>query len=193
MDIRDTIFRARGFTPIPFIIVALIWAQPNLFLLVMGLTMGLVGEAIRFHAILHAGSETRTRKVGASKLITTGSYAKTRNPLYYGNLLMYVGYALGSGALLPWFPIVAFIWVIYQYYMIIMLEEETLRKIFGKEYAAYCRKVPRLFPHLFASSGNPVKNYSYKEALHSEKSSMLALAVTWAALVAGLYYLPLVG
>ena len=192
MDIRDKIFKLRGFTPVPFILVALVWAQPNYILLTLGLILSLIGETIRFNAIFHAGSETRTRNVGASRLITSGPYSVTRNPLYYGNLLMYIGYALGSAALLPWFPVIAFLYIIFQYYMIILLEEETLRELFGKEYEDYCEKVPRLFPRLFARREKTGKYYTFKEAVRSEKSTLTALVFTWALLIIRILLLPLI-
>ena len=48
-----------------------------------------VGEYIRINAVMYAGGETRTIKVGAPALCTAGPYARTRNPLYIGNMIIY--------------------------------------------------------------------------------------------------------
>ena len=81
---------------------------------------------------------TRTRDVGAPSLCTSGPYAQTRNPLYVGNMLMYVGIVLIAGMPNELFAaIVTAVFFIVQYSLIISLEEETLDKLFREEYSVY--------------------------------------------------------
>ena len=78
---------------------------------------------------------------GASSLVTTGPYRFTRNPMYTGLTVAYVGGALLIDSawpliLLPVVLIVLFITVIAR-------EERYLSDAFPGEYAAYCARVRR--------------------------------------------------
>ncbi len=191
MSLRELAFKSRGFTPVPFIIAGLIWSKPSWTLVVLGVGVALLGESIRFAGIRHAGSETRTRQVGASMLITTGPFARVRNPLYLGNMLIYLGFALSSGALLPWLPLGAFVFFVVQYSLIIVLEEAKLRELFGAEYEQYCCRVPRLVPRLGRMNSRSNRNYTFAEALRSEKSTLAALTAAWGLLGLRVWLWPL--
>jgi protein-S-isoprenylcysteine O-methyltransferase Ste14 len=174
-DFRQKIFSYRSYTPIPFLIVMLIFAKPTLWSLLMGFLIALVGELIRFWGVGYAGGETRTTgPVGGSKLVTNGPYAYVRNPLYLGNMLMYLGFGVMSMALFPYFQIIGLIYFFVQYYLIVTLEEDYLSRAFPDEYALYIKHVPRFIPRLkryeFASNFK----FDIKEALRSEKRTLQA-------------------
>ncbi len=72
-------------------------------------------------------------------LVTTGPFVYTRNPIYLGLLLYFIGFEL---ALASWLLAAAIpLFVLIR--MAIAREETLLRKYFGKSYAAYCNNVPR--------------------------------------------------
>ena len=110
-DFRQKIFSYRSYTPIPFLIVMVIFANPTLLSLVVGFIIALVGELIRIWGVGYAGSETRTTgPVGGSKLVTNGPYAYVRNPLYireYANLSRLWCYVDGSFSIFSncWFSL----------------------------------------------------------------------------------------
>lgn len=174
-DFRQKIFSYRSYTPIPFLIVMLIFAKPTLWSLLIGFLIALVGELIRFWGVGYAGGETRTTgPVGGSKLVTNGPYAYVRNPLYLGNMLMYLGFGVMSMALFPYFQIIGLIYFFVQYYLIVTLEEDYLSRAFPDEYALYIKHVPRFIPRLkryeFASNFK----FDIKEALRSERRTLQA-------------------
>jgi protein-S-isoprenylcysteine O-methyltransferase Ste14 len=174
-DFRQKIFSYRSYTPIPFLIVMLIFAEPTFWSLLIGFLIALVGELIRFWGVGYAGGETRTTgPVGGSKLVTNGPYAYVRNPLYLGNMLMYLGFGVMSMALFPYFQIIGLIYFFVQYYLIVTLEEDYLSRAFPDEYALYIKHVPRFIPRLkryeFASNFK----FDIKEALRSEKRTLQA-------------------
>ena len=77
------------------------------------------------------------------RLVTTGVYAWTRNPMYLGHLTFMTGAALltrsplAIGALAlagPWFG------------RRVAADEARLTAAFGAEYEQYCRRVPRWLP-----------------------------------------------
>tara|TARA_B100000029_G_scaffold89453_1_gene79172 strand:+ start:915 stop:1499 length:585 start_codon:yes stop_codon:yes gene_type:complete len=149
MDLRNFLFTYRSFTPVPILLVLLYFANPEFPFIYVGLLLALIGESIRINAVRYAGGATRTTNVGAPSLCTTGPYAKTRNPLYLGNMVIYCGVALIAGGPYMWEMLfVVFAFFTFQYSMIISLEEETLMNLFREDYETYRKNVPRLFPRL---------------------------------------------
>ena len=174
MDIRKFFFQYRSFTPIPVALMIIYFAGANSTHRVAGIFFLLLGECIRIWAVSHAGGATRTREVGAPSLCTSGPYAQTRNPLYVGNMLMYVGIVLIAGMpkeLLA--AIVTAVFFIVQYSLIISLEEETLDKLFREEYSVYKQNVPPIFPRLKPwRGGKNRKPATILQTLKTEKRTL---------------------
>lgn len=105
----------------------------------------LVGESIRVWAAGHIQAY-RVYEVEAERLATTGPYAHVRNPLYWGNFLI----GLGFSAAANWWPAYVLFAAVYAciYSVIIPLEERYLRERFGREYEEYAAHVRRLLPRL---------------------------------------------
>lgn len=185
MSLRKFFFRYRGIIPLPFILILLYQSNLTTTGLIVGLLIVALGEAVRLAGVRRAGGNTRTRKVGAKRLSTGGIYAHVRNPLYLGNLLIYVGFAIIAGG--PWMVYLAVIALIYfsiQYGFIIALEEDTLAELFGEEYRQYTENVPRLLPRLHPwrdANQRPPKKWS--SVFNSEKSTLLNQAVFLAVLI----------
>ena len=97
MKLGELLFKSRGYTPIPFLLVALIFAVPVNQLIIIGLFMIFFGEFMRLWGVSYAGAATRTREAGAPELVSNGPFAYVRNPLYIGNILIYVGAIVLSG------------------------------------------------------------------------------------------------
>ena len=97
MDIRNLLFKYRSYTPIPIGLMIIYFARPGSAHLTLGIPLLLTGEVMRIWAVSYAGGETRTRRVGAPALCSSGPFAFVRNPLYLGNMLMYVGIVLKIG------------------------------------------------------------------------------------------------
>ena len=77
----------------------------------------------------------------ASKLVTSGPFRITRNPMYLSLTIAY----LGAAALFvdPWaLPLVIFP-VCVMHFVVIPFEESKLRAIFGEEFDRYCASVRR--------------------------------------------------
>ena len=79
------------------------------------------------------------------RLITSGPYAVTRNPMYLGHLVFLAGLAMvtrsplaavTAAAHVPWFS------------ARVQRDEQRLRARFGARYDDYCAQVPRWLPHL---------------------------------------------
>ena len=173
---RNFLFTYRSYTPIPFLIVMLIFARPTLTSIVIGLILVALGESIRIWGVSYAGSETRTTgTVGGSQLVTSGPYSHVRNPLYVGNILMYVGVGVMSNALMPFLPLVALAYFIFQYTGIVSLEEEYLSRTFSN-WSEYKAGVGRFVPKLKGFGGNGELKPDFARAVRSERSSLIAIS-----------------
>lgn len=189
MNFRDMLFRGRSYTPVPFVLVALVYAEYDLRWVIIGGMHALIGEWLRIKSHRFIGGATRTREVGAPALVTSGPYGRVRNPLYLGNLLIYVGFSIASGAIMPYLPIAVGLFFMFQYGMIISLEEQTLIKLFGNEYQEYCRRVPRLMPNPFRRQSDNVKpNKSIADAIRLERRTLQGFIAVWVLLAVKLVW-----
>jgi protein-S-isoprenylcysteine O-methyltransferase Ste14 len=84
------------------------------------------------------------------KLITTGLYAYSRNPMLTGIFLVFfsVGILTGSLSLTFFFSPLC---VLIFYFQITGVEEKEMELKFGQEYLDYKKKVPRFLPRLSQS------------------------------------------
>lgn len=180
MDIREKLFQYRSYTPIPFLILMIIFARPTLQSSLIGFVIVVLGEFLRLWGVAIAGSEMRTTgPVGATFLITTGPFAYVRNPLYLGNLVIYIGIGLMSNALFPWLTIIALAYFIFQYSLIVRLEEEHLFSAFGEEFQRYSSSVPRFFPTFTPYVGGSAvqPELDWLRGLQSERRTLQAIVL----------------
>lgn len=176
--LAELFFRYRSYTPIPFLILMIVFENASVSSLVTGFIIALLGEAIRLWGVSWAGSETRTTgKVGGTYLIISGPFAYVRNPLYVGNILIYLGLGIMSYAMFPYLQIIALLFFIAQYYLIVKAEEEYLFNTFGGQYKKYFESVPRFFPRFTPHRDASVEQPTFKihEGLKSERRTLQAL------------------
>jgi protein-S-isoprenylcysteine O-methyltransferase Ste14 len=159
--------------PAGFVLAAavLYLAEPTGVSILAGLPVALIGALFR---ALAAGVIKKD-----SMLATSGVYALTRNPLYFGSSVLACGFAImsaseGAAALL--------VLPFGLMYPTVMLREEAhLARLFPEEFPAYRAKVPRFFPRLTLrfqrsfSFDQYLSNHEYNTALGFAG----ALAVMW--------------
>ncbi len=109
-----------------------------------GLTLFVAGLLLRAWAAAHAGRHTRSARVEAERLVTTGPYAHVRNPIYLGTILLALGTVLSLGNRL--LAMAGGVILVGLYANLIPAEEAYLKEKFPQEYDAYRRKVGRLIP-----------------------------------------------
>ncbi|HEX9615671.1 MAG TPA: isoprenylcysteine carboxylmethyltransferase family protein [Bacteroidota bacterium] len=178
--IREQLFRFRSYTPIPFLIAMMVFAQPTVWSFIAGAVIAASGEGMRFWGVAYAGPLTRvTGGVGAPALIVAGPFALVRNPLYVGNILLYFGVGIMANALTPWLALGTVAYFVTQYAAIVWLEEEFLQKHFGARFDEYRKAVPRFVPRLSpwpegkASGQEP----DWKGAVRSERRTLQAISL----------------
>ena len=175
MDIRQFFFKNRSYTPIPIALMIIYFAgTAGSTFSSIGVILLLIGEAIRIWAVSHAGGVTRTVNVGAPSLCTSGPYALSRNPLYLGNMFMYIGIVLIASIQNGLFMVmITAAFFIIQYTLIVSLEEETLDNLFGNEYQEYKKNVPPIIPRLTPWNGaKKTKPTTLLQTLKTEKRTL---------------------
>ncbi len=174
MDIRNLFFKSRSYTPIPILLMMLYYARPNSPYFIIGIVLIVIGEIIRLRSVSFAGGETRTMNVGASSICKSGPYSIVRNPLYIGNVMIYVGFAFVAGSVyVVTISLITLLYFLVQYSLIISLEEEALEKKFGDEYITYKKLVPSILPKI----NNTFRNYetipsSLAKTIKTEKRTL---------------------
>lgn len=119
-------------------ILALVFSRPTSVSILAGFLISLAGLSIRAWAAGHIRKEKR--------LTVSGPYSHSRNPLYFGNLIIGMGVTVGANS---W--IVLLISVLYFglfYPVIINRERRRMRELFATEYEEYRKKVPLFWPTL---------------------------------------------
>jgi protein-S-isoprenylcysteine O-methyltransferase Ste14 len=168
-------FRHRSWLPIFFLVIVLFApGTPTPLHWVVGIGLVIIGEAYRMSGVAAAGTETRRRSRAVQRLVTYGVFSWSRNPLYNGNFLIWMGFVVISGVL--WFLPVAIVLFAIEYSFIVRYEEGVLESIFGEEYLEYKRRTPRWLPRP-SSSAAPEDGYHWGEAWRSEISTFLQYVV----------------
>ena len=173
-------FKYRSYTPLPFIIIMLIYENANIWSLIGGFIIVIIGESIRLWGVSWAGSETRTTdKPGGSYLVISGPFAHLRNPLYLGNIFIYAAIGIMSFAIFPYLPIFALAFFFVQYYFIIKSEEEFLIKRYGDQYKEYSANVRRFIPRItpYKVPGLEQPSFKLKEGFRSERRTLQAISI----------------
>ena len=78
-------------------------------------------------------------------LLIKGILKRTRNPMYFGILLVYLSFILLSPSVIC---IILFIGIILLYDKMVNFEEDILEEMFGQEYLDYKKKVPKWIPKI---------------------------------------------
>jgi protein-S-isoprenylcysteine O-methyltransferase Ste14 len=158
--------------------VAYIWlARPSIGSICMGAAIACVGLLIRALASGHVRKN--------EQLATSGPYAYTRNPLYLGSIIIAAGFALASRSW--WVGVIAIVILLSIYVPVIHGEEEFLRARFP-EFDDYTRRVPRLFPRLWARASSPEGFSWHLYWKHREYNAVLGAALMVAALLLKIHF-----
>jgi protein-S-isoprenylcysteine O-methyltransferase Ste14 len=146
--------------------------------ILVGSVVAIAGLAIRGLASGHVQKN--------AVLTVTGPYAYTRNPLYFGSLVLAVGFTIASCNW--WVALLVAVMFFAIYIPVIRSEEEFLRCRFP-EFAEYERNVPRLFPRLppRLSSSESFSWHLYWK--HREYNAVLGTALMIGALVIKAFWL----
>ncbi len=153
-----------------------------------GMLIAVFGQLLRYWAAGYI-PKYRTEKIDAPILVTWGPYRWVRNPLYAGNFIMGLGWALMVG----WIWVAAFTaaFLFLYCYIVIPAEEEFLASKFGEQYLAYRESVPSLFPRpgKFMPDTSPYSRSFDRERAWSEEIYSIRMNILVTALISGRLYI----
>jgi protein-S-isoprenylcysteine O-methyltransferase Ste14 len=135
-----------------------------------------LGECLRLWGVHHIGAISRTRSDRIGPLVATGPFGHVRNPLYLGNIGLWIGFTVA--ARLFWMAPIIVVVLGFEYHAIVRWEETLLESRRGEEYRAYVARVPRWLP---ASSANSTVSpaaaaFSWRQTFFSERGTLIAIA-----------------
>ncbi|MFN2440899.1 MAG: isoprenylcysteine carboxylmethyltransferase family protein [Chitinophagaceae bacterium] len=119
-------------------------AHPLQFYHYTGAIIFIIGFAIMLRCIISFAVEGRGTLSPADptkKLVITGLYKYSRNPMYVGVTMILIGEAIFFQSVNLWIYLI-FVFIVFNIF-ILLHEEPRLRKDFGEEYKQYCQKVRR--------------------------------------------------
>lgn len=163
-------FSYRDKLPIPLALAMVKRARPRLLNWVLGLPLVISGELLRIWGLMHIGPTTRTRKVCADRLITSGPYACCRNPLYLANMLKVSGFMIITGDL--GFGLVTALFYILEFSFMIPFEENFLAEKFPQQHQKYRQVVPAFLPGPKQKEFDAEPAFSLSEAVTSERRTI---------------------
>ena len=172
------VFRNRGWLPAPLVGFALLQTEPLGVYTGIGIGLMLLGESIRLWGVSHIGLPARARDAEVQKLIYTGPYELTRNPLYIGNILIFMGLGLATGG-----PVLALGFLVFfslYFNLIVRFEEEFLEYRLGEIYRSYRNRVPRWLGEsapVHAASPRGSIDDRARMTLRTERTTIAILAV----------------
>jgi protein-S-isoprenylcysteine O-methyltransferase Ste14 len=153
----------------PVGIAAFWFAKPQPKWLFCGVAIAAVGLLVRGYA---AGYLRKHKQ-----LATSGPYAYTRNPLYFGSVLLAAGFCVASHTVISAILVTAYLFV---FYPLVMRREETeLRTLYGDAFGEYASRVPAFWPRVSSgrSSGEHFSWALYRQNREYEAAIGLAVAM----------------
>jgi protein-S-isoprenylcysteine O-methyltransferase Ste14 len=170
--------------PLGFLCAAvfIVFARPTPLALAVGACVSILGLAIRAWASGHIRKN--------AQLATSGPYAFTRNPLYFGSFLLGLGFTIASG---QWPLAVLFALLFIGIYLPVMgVEAKTMGQLFGEDFETYRRAVPLFFPRLTPhrlGNSQAVRFDGRLYLRYREYRAALGLVIAWGLLLIKTFYL----
>jgi hypothetical protein len=163
--------------PLGFVLAAayLLFARPSPRLLAVGGSVALAGVLFRAWASGHIMKNDR--------LATSGPYAHTRNPLYFGSFLISCGFALAAHWSLLVLVAVFFALI---YVPTMQRERANISQRFPEAYAAWSARVPAFFPRPLPWRPPGAERGAFSLALYMKHGEWKA-ALGWGGAVLLLY------
>jgi protein-S-isoprenylcysteine O-methyltransferase Ste14 len=166
----------------PLAILYWILARPTPHSIVYGCVIAAFGLIVRGLAAGHLSKYV--------DLATTGPYAATRNPLYFGSGLLATAFAVAGRSWVAGILIAIYFVIVYT--AVMRREEEEMRERFGPVYEEYSARVPFFFPRpphpraaIPGAHGPASKHFSWELYLRNREyqaliGTLLAMVAVWA-------------
>jgi protein-S-isoprenylcysteine O-methyltransferase Ste14 len=156
---------ARQTFAVVLILLYTITAAPIPALTAIGLPIALLGAFVRLYA---SGFIVKNQE-----LATDGAYRFVRHPLYTGNILLVVGFAL-AGSRWWGLPLALFFFWFY-YPTAIEYEDRKLHRLFGAAWENWSARTPALMPRFAGAAPAVAGDRSWSFAVSSKRNGEIVL------------------
>ena len=178
--IFSTIYTWRVRVSLLALILTVLFARPTLLSLLVGLAVTSMGLSLRLWACGHLKKE--------KELTTSGPYRYTRNPLYFGNVIIGIGVVIGSYSW--WVILISAIYFLVFYPVIILEEKGRMQKFFPLQYNPYSQNVPLFFPNFRPSWPKSPRKFSWQLfKKNKETRALFGALIYWAILTVLMFLL----
>lgn len=148
---------SRQWFAVLFVLLVSLMGEPQPTLLYIGTVIAAVGTLIRLWASGHVMKN--------KELATDGPYAFVRHPLYVGNILLLLGFAMASS--LWWSYVLMIALLLFYYPPTIAYEDNKLHTFFGEVWEEWSKTTRALIPTLpqRTAKSEQASNWSFKKSL----------------------------
>lgn len=134
----ETLIKYRSFIGILCLIAVLWLATPNAWSIFIGFFFMMIGMFFRGWSSGYINKD--------KELATDGPYSLTRNPLYFGNLLVGSGIAMACNNVPALLIFIVYYFTFFTF--LIAVERKRLRKRFGSQYDEWAKQSNLFFPKI---------------------------------------------
>jgi len=142
-------------------------ATPSPVLVAIGMPPAVLGMLVRLYASGHIMKN--------QELARTGPYALVRHPLYTGNILLVVGFAVANATL--WALPLALLFFWFYYPTAIEYEDRKLHRIFGETWEEWANETPALLPNFRHADRVMQGSWSLASSLRHNGEIIIAIFV----------------
>ena len=160
---------ARQGLAVVLILLYALTSQPTVLTAGIGLTAAALGTLVRLYA---SGYIIKNRELAQS-----GPYALVRHPLYTGNILLVLGFAVANVSL--WAIPLAIVFFWFYYPPAIEYEDRKLKGIFGQTWTDWASRTPALVPRFSNLAGAAPGHWSLRTSLRKNGEFLIALFVLY--------------
>jgi protein-S-isoprenylcysteine O-methyltransferase Ste14 len=138
MNAVEIVIRYRSTVGIACLLIVLWLATPSAFSILAGFFLIVIGMFFRGWSSGYINKD--------QELATEGPYAMTRNPLYFGNLVLGSGIAVSGNNLYSY--LIFLVYYLFFFSFLIFLERKRLKKRFGRQYEEWAKRANLFFPKI---------------------------------------------
>jgi protein-S-isoprenylcysteine O-methyltransferase Ste14 len=138
MQLTEILIKYRSFIG-GLCLIAILWlATPDAWSIFGGFLLMMAGMFFRAWSSGHINKD--------KELATEGPYSLTRNPLYFGSLILGSGIAVASNNRIT--TIIFIVYYLAFFTFLIAIERKRMRKRFGQQYDAWAKEANLFFPKI---------------------------------------------
>jgi protein-S-isoprenylcysteine O-methyltransferase Ste14 len=137
-QITEKLIRYRSSIGILCLIAILLLATPNAWSIFCGFLLMMAGMFFRAWSSGYINKD--------KELATEGPYSLTRNPLYFGSLILGSGIAVASNNAITY--LIFIVYYLTFFIFLIAIERKRMRQRFGQQYEAWAKKANLFFPKI---------------------------------------------